>query len=131
MKRRFEHDFFRRVALRFVESGCGFRFTKNVSHAVITDAIAGTEITVRVVVKSTPSNATGILRTRGNLVMDAGMPQSVLDQPLYIIDGFSWKGVPDKLGVQISRMVGRPQREPKVIHRENVFQEFGFIVVTN
>src|SRR5215469_2194323 len=131
MECRFEHDLFRRIALRFVESSCRFRLTKDVGHAVITDAIARTEIAVRVVVKSTPSNATGILRTRRNLVMDAGVAQGVLNQPLDIIDGLSWMGMPDKLGVQISRMVGWPQRKTEVIHRENVFQQFGLIVVAD
>src|SRR5215813_4038424 len=122
MECRFEHDLFRRIALRFVESGCGFRLAKDVGHAVIADAIARTEIAVRVVVKCTPSDASGILRARRNLVMYTSVAHSVLDKPLYIIDGLSWKGMPDKLGVQISRMVGWPQRKTKVVHRENVFQ---------
>jgi len=41
---RFEDDFFRGIALRFVKTGGGFGFAEDVGDAVIADAVAGTEI---------------------------------------------------------------------------------------
>src|SRR5690242_14475168 len=57
VKRRLQDDLFRRIALRLVKSTGRFRNPENISNAVIANAIGGTEVRVRVVVKRAPSNA--------------------------------------------------------------------------
>jgi hypothetical protein len=59
-----EHHFFGGIALRFVESCRRFRFPEDVRHSVITDAVPGTEIGMRVVVEGAPPNTAGVLRVR-------------------------------------------------------------------
>ena len=68
-----KHDFFRRIALRFIESRSRFGFAEDVGDAVIADAVAGAEIAVGVVVESAPADAARILRIGGELVVDTGM----------------------------------------------------------
>src|SRR5450755_1374851 len=89
MKRRFQHDFLRRVALRFVESCGGLGFSEHIRDAVITNTIARTKVAVRVVVEGAPANTAGILRIGGKLVMDAGVTQRMLGQALHLVDGLS------------------------------------------
>src|SRR5438874_6544903 len=131
MERWLQHDFFGRITLRLVEASRGFRFTKDVGHAVVADAVARTEISVRVVVKGAPANPAGILLIRRQLIVNARMAQGVFGETLNIVDGLCWVGVAYKLRVQVPRMVGRLQREPEVIHRKHVFEEFGFLKIAN
>ena len=56
MKSRLEHHFFFRIALRPIKSGSSLGLSKDVRDAVIADAIAGTEVGMRVVVESTPAD---------------------------------------------------------------------------
>src|SRR5882762_11797926 len=56
MEGRLEHDFFVRIALRLVETRCWLRFPEYVRNSVITDAIPGPEIAVRVVVEGAPAD---------------------------------------------------------------------------
>ena len=60
VERRFEHDLFRRIALRPVESRRRLRNAKDIRNAVVADTVARTEIIVRVVIKSTPAKPAGV-----------------------------------------------------------------------
>ena len=57
-----EHDFFSRITLRLVETSGRLGFAEYISHAVIADAVAGTEVGVGVVVEGAPADAAGVLR---------------------------------------------------------------------
>ena len=59
------------------------------------------------------------------------MPHCVLSQTFHLVNGFGGISVPDKFCIQIPRMVRRLQREAEIVHREDIFQEFGFLEVTN
>src|SRR6266513_2157466 len=109
MKRWLQNDFLRPITLRFIEACRWFWFAKDVGHAVIADAVARTEISVRVVVKGAPTYATGILRVRRQLIVNAGMAQGVLREALNVVDGLGRISMSDKLRIQIARMVGRLQ----------------------
>src|SRR5207247_1222634 len=50
---------------------------------------------------------------------------------LNVIDGFRRVGMAYKFRIQIARMVGRLQREPEVVHRKHVFEEFRLLEVAN
>ena len=107
MKRRFEHNLFFRIALRFVEARGRFWFAKDVGDAVIADAVAGTEVGMGIVVECTPSDSAGILRIGCELIVDAGMAQRVFALPLVIIGGLGGESVADEFGVEIARMIRR------------------------
>ncbi len=131
MERRLEHDFFRGIALRLVEARRWLGLAENVGDAVIADAIAGAEVSVSVVVKGAPADAAGVLRVRSQLVVDAGVAHRVFGEALHLVDGLGGIGVPDKLGVQIARVIGRLQRETEIVHGENIFEEFRFLEVAD
>src|SRR5438270_4213219 len=57
-----KHDFLRRVALGLIESRSWLRLAENVRDSVIADAIARTEIAVRIVIKGTPADSSSVLR---------------------------------------------------------------------
>ena len=63
--------------------------------------------------------------------MDTGVTQRVLGKTLDLVNCFCGIGMPDKFRVQIARVIGRLQGEAEVIHREHVFEELGFLEVTN
>ena len=62
MKGGLQHDFLRRVTLRFIESCRRLGLAEHVSDAVVTDAVARAEIRMRVVIKRAPADATRVLR---------------------------------------------------------------------
>jgi hypothetical protein len=99
MKRRFEHNFLGRIALRFVEPRCRLWFAEYISDTVITDAVAGPEICMRVVIEGAPANAAGILRIGRKLVVDAGVTQGVLGEAFHLVDGLGGIGVSYKFRV--------------------------------
>src|SRR5271169_6438366 len=107
MKRRFQHNLFGWVALRLVESRGWLWFSEDVGDTVIANSIAGAEIAVRVVIEGAPSDTAGILRIRGQLIVDARMSDRVLGKPFDLVDGLGGIGVPAKFRVQIPRMVRR------------------------
>jgi len=51
-----QHNLLRRIALRLVESSCRLVLPEDVRHAVIADAVARTEVRVRVVVERAPAD---------------------------------------------------------------------------
>jgi len=55
-------------------------FAEDIGDAVIADAVAGAEISVRVVVEGAPADATGILRIGSKLVVNARVAQGVFRQ---------------------------------------------------
>ena len=69
----FEDDLFFGIALRFVKGTGRFRFAEDVGDAVEADAVAGTEVRVRVVVEGAPADAAGVARIGRELVVDAGV----------------------------------------------------------
>src|SRR6266571_7052479 len=107
VERRLKNNFFRWITLRFVEARGGLRFTEYIGDAVITDSIAGPEVTVRVVIEGAPANAPGILRVGRELVMDAGMTQRVLGEALDLVNRLGRIRVPDEFSIQIARMIRR------------------------
>src|SRR5882724_12371790 len=52
-------------------------------------------------------------------------------EALDLIDGLSGISVADKFGIEIARVIGRLQGETKIVHGENVFEEFGFLEVAD
>src|ERR1700756_5280052 len=131
MKCGLEYDFFRRIALRSVETGGRLWLPEDVGDAVVADSVARAEISVRVVVEGAPADAARILWIRRQLVMDARVAQGVFREAFDLIDGFRGIGVPDELGVQVARMIGRLQREAEIVHGENIFQKFGLLEVAD
>jgi len=127
----FEDDLLRRVTLRFVEASGRLWFAKDVRHAVIADAVARTEVRVRVVVERAPPDAAGILWIRRKLVVNARMSQHVLLNPFHLIDRLRRICVADKFRIQVSRMIWRFQRETEVVHCKNIFEEFGRLEVSD
>src|SRR6202044_945089 len=107
-----------------IESACRFEFAKNIRHAVVADAIAGTEIGVGVVVEGAPTDAAGVLRIGGELIVNTRVTQGMFALALIVVGGLSGKSVPDKLGVQVARMIRRFEWNAEVVHGENVFEEF-------
>src|SRR6185437_6935415 len=113
------------------EAGGGLGLAEDVGDAVIADAVAGTEIGVGVVVEGAPSDAAGVLRIGGQLVVDAGVAQRVLALALVIVGGLGGEGVAHEFGIQIAGMVRRFEGEAEVVHGEDVFKELGVVEVTN
>src|SRR5215472_6332347 len=125
----FQHNFFTRITLRCVKAGRGLGQTEDVAHTVEADAVAGTEVVMRVVVEGTPSDAARILRIRSQLIVYSRMPQRVLGQAFGVVVWFGNEGMPDELCVQIAWMIRRPQRKTEVVHGEHIFQPLGIILV--
>ena len=119
----FQHNFLPRVALRFVKTRGGLGLAENVSHAVVTNAVAGAEVEMGVVVESAPADAAGVLRIRGELVVGAGVTQSVFSKPFGIVKGLGRIGVSHEFRVQVQRVVRRSKREPKIVDGKHVFEK--------
>jgi len=126
---RFEHNLFCWIALRFVEAGGKLGLAEDVGDAVIADAVAGSEVVVRVVVEGAPSDAARVLRIRRDLVVNARMAQRVLAQPLDVVGGLCRESVADEFGVEITRMVRWSKRESEIVHREDIFEKLGIVPV--
>src|SRR5688572_32038809 len=99
VKSGFEDDLLFRVALRFVKPRGRLRNTEDIADAVIANAIARTEIRMRVVVESAPAKAAGVSLIRGQLIMDPSVTHRMFRDPLDVIIPFRWIHVPDELGV--------------------------------
>lgn len=93
--------------MRFVKSGSWLGLAEYISDAVVTNAVARAEISVRVVIEGAPADAAGILRIGSELVVDASVAQRMLGEAFYLVDGLRGIGVPDKFRIQVARMVGR------------------------
>src|SRR5882757_3671584 len=105
-----EHDLFRRIALRLVEERRRLWLAEDIRHTVVADAIAGTEVRVRVVVEGAPADAAGVLRIGCQRVVHARVPDGVLTQSFHAVEGFAWIRMPDELGIEVARMVRLLQR---------------------
>src|ERR1700722_13070060 len=82
VKRRLQHNLFRWFALRLVKECRRLGLAEEIPHAGGTDAIDGTKVRGRVVVKGAPANAARILRVGRKRVMDTHMTDRVFTQPL-------------------------------------------------
>ena len=100
-------------------------------HAVVADVIAGAEIRVRVVVESAPADAARITIVGGQLIVHAGVPQGVLHHALHVVEALGGEHVAVEFGVQIQRMVRRPQREAEIVHGEHVFEQLRIVQVAD
>src|SRR5271170_7616791 len=129
MECRFENDLFLRLALRFVEARSRLGLAEDVADPVVADAIARSEVPVRVVVESAPADAARVLGVRSKLIMHPRMADGVFAQPLKAVDGLGRKGVADELGVEILRMIRRQQRPAEVVHGENIFEKLRLLEV--
>ena len=118
-----EDDLFFRVALRAIETGGRLGLAEDVSNAVIADAVAGAEVVVSVVVEGAPADAAGVLRVGGQLIVDTRVADGVLAEAFDVVDGLGGIHVAVKFGVEIERMIGRPEREAEVVHGEDVFKQ--------
>ena len=127
----FEHNLLGRVTLRFVKSGRRFWNPEDVRYAVIADAVARTKVSVSVVVERAPSETTGVFVARRQLVVDAGVPMGVFANSLDVVGSFGRVHVARKLGVEIERMIWRPKRKAKVVHRKHILQKLRAIPVTH
>jgi hypothetical protein len=56
--------------------------------------------------------------------MYARMTQRVLGQALDLIDGLGGIRVTHEFRIEIARVIRLQQREPEIVHCENVFQKF-------
>ena len=131
LKRRLEHDLFRRIALRFVKTGGRLGDAKDIGDAVIANTVAGTEIPVRVVVERAPADAPCIPLVGCELIVYARMPQRVLRHALDLVFALGRNVWPYEFGVQVKRMIRRPQRKAEIVHREHVFEQLRIVEVTN
>src|SRR3954462_3495293 len=85
---------------------------------------------MRVVIECAPANSPGILRIRGQLVMDAGVTQRMFDEPFNVVNGLGGVGMTDKFGIQITGRVGRIQRNAEVVLFKHIFQKLGFLEIS-
>ena len=123
MKRRFENNLLRGVALRFVKTGRSLRLAKDICYSVIADVVACAEVRVRVVIESAPANTASVLRIRSELIVDACVTQRVLTLTLIVVDRLARIRVAYKLRVEIARMIRRLQRKDEVVHGEDIFEK--------
>jgi len=63
--------------------------------------------------------------------VDASVAQRVLGEAFDLIDRLGGIRVSDKFRVQITRMVWWFQRKTKIVHGEDVLQEFRFLEITD
>src|SRR5215813_7698032 len=124
-----QHNLFTRITLRCVKAGGGLGQTEDVAYTVEAHAVAGTKVVMRVVVEGAPTDAARVLRIRSQLIVYSRMPQRVLGQAFGVVVWFGNEGMADELGVQIARMIGRPQRKTEVVHGEHIFQPFRIVLV--
>ena len=118
-------------ALRFVKAGGWLWLPENVDDAVVANSVAAAKIGVRVVIESAPTDAARVLRVGGQLIVNTRMAHGVLGQALDLVNRFGGIGVPDKFGVEVARMMGRLQGKTKIVHGENVFEEFRLLEVAD
>src|SRR3954452_22155793 len=131
MESRLKHDLLGRIALGLVESRRRFGFTEHICHSVVANAIARTEIAVSVVIEGAPANPSRILRVGRKLIGNARMAHCVLGEALNLIDRLRGICMSHEFSVQITRMVRRFQGEAKIVHRKYVFEEFGFLKISD
>src|SRR5438309_9774038 len=82
-----------------------------------------------VVIKRAPPDATRILRIGSQLIMDSRVSQGMLSLPFIIIGCLGWKGMSDKLGIEIARMIGFFEWKPEIVHGEHIFEELRLLEV--
>ena len=119
------------MALRLVEAGGRLVLAEDVRDAVVADAVAGTEVGVRVVVEGAPADASSVLRIGGKLIVNARMAERVFALPLVVIGGLGGVGVADELRVEVARMIRLSQRESKVVDGEDILEKLGLFEVTD
>ena len=129
VERWFEDNLNGWITLRFVKPCSRLRFTKDICNAVIANSITRPEVRMCVVVKRAPPNAAGILRIGSQLIMDPRVSQGMLSLPFVIIGCLGWKGMSDKLGIKIARMIGFLEWKPEIVHREHLFEELRLLEV--
>src|SRR6266536_5022571 len=86
---------------------------------------------MRVVVERAPANTSGILRVRGQLVVNPGVAQRVFREAFHLIDGLGGISMSNEFRVQVPGAAWGLQWKPKVIHGEDIFQEFGLLKITD
>lgn len=120
-----------RIAPRFIESCSRFRLTEDIHNSVITDAVACDKARMSIVVKCAPPNTACILWIGRQLIVDLCMAEGMLPLPLVIIGRLRWEGMPDKLRVQIARIIWHLKRKLEAIHSEYVFEKLRILEVSN
>jgi len=126
-----ENHFFRRIALRTIESRRRFGFAEDVGYAVIADAVSRSKVGMGVVVECAPADSSGVLRIGGELIVNTRVADGVFRLALYRVDALGGISVADKLRVEIARVVRLQQRPAKVVHRENILEKFRRLEVAN
>ena len=66
---------------------------------MVADAIARTEIPVRVVIEGAPADAASVLRIGSQLIVNASMTHGMLREALDLINRLGRVGVPDKFRI--------------------------------
>ena len=66
---------------------------------------------MRVVIERAPADAPGVSIVRSQLVVNARVAQGVFGHALHLVKTLSGILVPDELGIEIERVIGRLQRE--------------------
>ncbi len=89
---------------------------------MIADAVARSEIPVRVVIEGAPADAARVLAAGADLVMHPRVPYAVLGDAFHVIGPLGRVGVAHKLRVQVARVIRRPQWEAEVVHGENILE---------
>ena len=59
------------------------------------------------------------------------MPHHVLGNMFHVVDPLGGVCMPDEFRIQIPRMIRLPQRETKIVHGEDVFQQLGIVVIAD
>src|SRR5206468_9124702 len=117
------------ITLRFVKPCSSLWFTEDICNAVIADPITRPEVRMCVVVKCAPPNAARILRIGSQLIMDPRVSQGMLSLSFIIIGCLGWKGMSDKLGIEIARMIWFFEWKPEIVHGEHIFEELRLLEV--
>ena len=63
--------------------------------------------------------------------MNARVAHGVLGEALDLIDGLGGVGMTNEFRVEVARVIWRLQGKTKIVHGENVFEEFGFLEVAD
>src|ERR1700723_304904 len=80
---------------------------------------------MRVVIAGTPCDAACKLLLGAELIVDARVAQSVLNQAIGIVDALGVVGVAHKLGVEVARVIRQFQGKSEVVSREDIFEKLG------
>ena len=96
MERGFENNLSRGIALRHVKASSGLVLAKDIGDTVIADAVPCTEVRVCVVIEGAPTDAAGVLRVGGELIVNPRVAQGMLALAFVVVGRLRRKSMTDK-----------------------------------